>query len=111
MNALKNKVQLIGRAGMEPEVKEFGNDKVMARFSLATNESYKDKNGEWVDNTMWHTIVAWNGTAKRVEKIVEKGSEIVLEGRLVNRQFEDKEGNKRYLTEVVAHELMVMNKK
>lgn len=111
MNALKNRVQLIGHLGNDPEIKTFDGKKTMARFSVATNETYKKESGEKVTETQWHNVVAWNGTAKIVEKLLKKGSEVALEGKLTTRSWEDKEGNKRYITEVVANDLLLLKSK
>ena len=88
---IRNQVQLIGHVGNAPELIEVGTDKTLARFSIATNESYKNAQGEWVTNTEWHQVVAWNGTAKRVEKALQKGTELVLQGKLTTRSWEDAE--------------------
>ncbi len=111
MNSLKNKVQLIGHLGMNPEVKNLESGKTMARFSLATNESYKNQKGEQVTETQWHNIVVWGNTAKYAEKYLTKGQEIALEGKLNSRSYDDKEGNKKYITEIVAGELLMLGKK
>ena len=111
MNGMVNKVQLIGHLGADPEIKEFEKDRKMARMSIATNEHYRNGNGEKVTNTTWHNVVAWGGTANVAEKYIKKGSEVVIEGRLNNRSWEDKEGNKRYSTEVIANEVLLLDKK
>ena len=110
MNSLKNRVQLIGNLGKDPEVKSFDNGKKVARFTMATSDSYKKENGEKVTETQWHNIVAWNGTAGIVEKYLKKGNEVAIEGKLTSRSWEDKEGNKHYITEVVANEVLLLNK-
>ncbi len=110
MNSLKNRVQLIGNLGKDPEVKSFDNGKKVARFTMATSESYKKESGEKVTETQWHNIVAWNGTAGIVEKYLKKGNEVAIEGKLTSRSWEDKEGNKHYITEVVANEVLLLNK-
>ena len=110
MNNLRNKVQLIGRLGQAPEVKHLDSGKTVANFSLATNYKYKNDQGELVENTDWHNLVAWGKTAEIIEKYVKKGSEIGIEGRLTTRSWDDKEGNKRYTTEVVVNELLLMGK-
>ena len=111
MNALVNRVQLIGSLGQDPEVKTFDNGKQMAKFSLATNETYKNAQGEKVTNTTWHNLVAWGKTAGILEKYVRKGDKICVEGKLVNRQYEDKDGITRYVTEVEAHEVLMLGQK
>ncbi|NCT18375.1 MAG: single-stranded DNA-binding protein [Flavobacteriaceae bacterium CG_4_10_14_0_8_um_filter_34_31] len=110
MNALRNKVQLIGRLGQEPEIITFTDGNKIAKFSLATDDSYKDKDGKKVERTDWHNIVIKGGLVKVVEGYVNKGQEIAVEGKLATRSWEDKEGNKRYITEVVCNELLLMVK-
>ena len=110
MNTLRNKVQLIGRLGQDPEIVNFEDGNKMAKFSLATDDSYKDKKGEKVERTYWHNIIVKGGLVKVVENYVTKGQEIALEGKLTNRSWEDKEGNKRYLTEIVCNELLMLSK-
>lgn len=110
MNALRNKVQLIGRLGQDPEIINFANGDKMAKFSLATDDSYKDKEGKKVERTDWHNIVVKGGLVKVVENYVNKGQEIALEGKLTTRAWEDKEGNKRFTTEVVCNELLMLSK-
>jgi single-strand DNA-binding protein len=110
MNALKNKVQLIGHVGQEPEIKTFDGGKKLANITLATNESYTNNKGEKVEQTEWHRITAWGKTAEIIEKYVTKGKEIAIEGKLTHRSYDDKDGNKRYVTEVVANELLLLGK-
>lgn len=111
MNAMKNKVQLIGHLGMTPEIRTTENGKKMARMSLATNEHYKNAKGERVTETTWHNIVAWGPAADIVERLLHKGSEVMVEGKLVNRNYTDKQGAKRFVTEVQVAELLVLEKK
>ncbi|MCD4695662.1 MAG: single-stranded DNA-binding protein [Bacteroidales bacterium] len=111
MNALKNRVQLIGNLGKDPEIKTFDGGKTKARFSMATSDYYKKENGEKVTETQWHNIVAWNGTAKIVEKFLKKGNEVIIEGKLTTRSWDDKEGKKHYITEVVANEILLLKSK
>lgn len=111
MNTLRNKVQLIGNLGANPEVVNLESGKKLAKFSIATNESYKNAQGEKVEDTQWHNVIAWGKTAEIVENYLTKGNEVAIEGKLVNRNYEDKEGNKRYVTEVVASELLMLGKK
>ncbi len=106
MNTLRNKVSLIGRLGAQPEVVSFDSGTQMARFSLATNESYKDKNGEWQDRVQWHNVKAWGNTAQLVGKLLEKGTEVIIEGRLVNNTYETKDGEKRYSTDIEISEFI-----
>ena len=108
--SLRNQVQLIGRVGMNPEVKLLEGDKALAKFSIATDDSYKNQQGEWVNNTDWHQIVAWGVNAKNVEKALSKGTEVVLKGKLATRSWEDSAGAKRYVTEVILNEFTVVGK-
>jgi len=110
MNTLKNKVQLIGNLGNDPEIINLESGKMLAKFSIATNESYKNAQGEKVTDTQWHNVVAWGKTASLVEKYLQKGKEIAIEGKLTTRSWEDKEGIKRYTTEVVCNELLMLSK-
>ena len=110
MSTLKNKVQLIGRLGNDPEIRNFDSGKNMATFSLATNEVYTNNKGEKVEDTQWHNIVAWGKKADVVSSYLKKGSEIALEGKLLNRKYE-KEGETRYVTEISMNELLMMDKK
>ena len=111
MYALKNKVQLIGNLGGKPEVKNTENGKKLATFSLATSESYRNAKGDKVTETQWHRIVAWGKVAEIAEKYLDKGKEIAVEGKLVNRSYTDKEGNKKYITEVQISELLMLGAK
>lgn len=110
MNTLRNKVQLIGNLGKDPEIINLESGKTLAKFSIATNESYKNAQGEKVTDTQWHNIVAWGKTAQIVEKFVTKGKEVAIEGKLTTRSWEDKDGMKRYMTEVVCSELLMLGK-
>jgi single-strand DNA-binding protein len=110
MNTLRNKVQLIGRLGQDPEIITFKDGGKMAKFSLATDDSYKDKNGNKVERTYWHNVVVRNGLVNVVENYVAKGKEIAIEGKLTNRSYETKDGEKRYVTEVIANELLMLSK-
>ncbi len=108
MNALRNRVQLIGNLGNEPDIIITESGKKLAKFSLATNETYKNSDEEKVTETQWHNIIAWNNLAEIIEKYVHKGHEIVVEGKLISRSYETKEGEKRYITEVVCNELLML---
>lgn len=108
---MRNKVQLIGHLGQDPDVKEFEKGKRLARFSIATNEHYKNADGEKVKETQWHNVVAWNKSAEFVQKNLKKGSEIVVDGKLIHRNYNDKDGNKKYVSEVVAGEIMILSGK
>ena len=110
MNALRNKVQLIGHVGQEPEIKNFDGGKKLANLTIATNEVYYNDKGEKVEQTEWHRITAWGKTAEIIEKFVTKGKEIAIEGKLTHRNYDDKDGNKRYVTEVVVNELLLLGK-
>jgi single-strand DNA-binding protein len=111
MNNLRNKVNLIGNLGNNPEVKVFESGKKMVRLSLATSENYKNTNGEKVEETQWHNLVAWGKTADIAEKYLQKGSELAIEGKLTYRSYEDKNGEKKYITEIIVNELMMLGKK
>ena len=108
MSTLKNRVQLIGNVGQEPTITNLESGKKVARLSLATNENFKNSNGEKQTDTNWHTIVAWGKTAEIIEKYVSKGKEIAIEGKLTSRSYETKEGEKRYVTEVIANEVVLL---
>ncbi len=111
MNTLRNKVQLIGNLGNKPEIITLESGKKLAKFSIATNENYKNAQGEKVTNTEWHNLVAWGKTAEIAENYLEKGKEIAIEGKLTTRSYDDKDGNKRYITEVVVSELLLLGTK
>ena len=111
MNTLRNRVQLIGNLGANPEIRDLSGGKKVARFSIATTDSYRDKEGNQVKETQWHNLVAWNKTAEIVEKFLEKGNEVAIDGKLTTRSWEDKEGMKRYVTEIVVHELVMLGGK
>ncbi|HER39705.1 MAG TPA: single-stranded DNA-binding protein [Salinimicrobium catena] len=110
MNTLRNKVQLIGHVGNAPEIVNLESGKKLAKFSIATNETYKNNKGEKITDTQWHNVVAWGKTAELIENYVPKGKEIGVEGKLTSRSYEDKDGNKRYITEVVCNELLLLGK-
>lgn len=110
MSALRNKVQLIGNLGNDPEIINLESGKMLAKFTIATNESYKNNKGEKVTDTQWHNIVAWGKTAEIIEKYLTKGKEVAIEGKLTSRSYETKEGEKRYITEVVCNELLMLGK-
>ncbi len=110
MNALKNRVQLIGNLGMNPEVRTTESGKKMAKMSIATNESYKAANGEWVKETQWHNLVAWGKVAETVEKKMQKGLEVMVEGKLVHREYTDRTGVKRFISEVQVMDMLLFEK-
>ena len=111
MNNLRNSVQLIGRLGKDVDLYSYDSGSTKAAFTLATNDFYKNNNGEKVQDTQWHNIIAWGKVAENMKSFLEKGSEVVVKGKLVSRSYEDKEGNKKYVTEVVANEFLSMDKK
>ncbi|MCS6981994.1 MAG: single-stranded DNA-binding protein [Flavobacteriales bacterium] len=110
MNALRNKVQLIGNLGRNPETVELNNGLTLVRFSLATTEVYKSKSGTTRD-TQWHTVTAWGKTAELAARLLKKGTLVALEGRLVNRTYEDRQGRTRHVTEVRLNDFMVLRDK
>jgi len=109
MNTLRNSVRLVGNLGTDPDVRNFDSNKKLARLSLATNESYKNDKGEKVTETQWHNLVLWGAQAKIAEDILKKGDEVAIEGKLTNRNYTDKDGNKRYFCEVVVNEFIKLN--
>jgi single-strand DNA-binding protein len=111
MYALKNKVQLIGNLGNNPDVRTTESGKKWARFSVATNEVYRNAKGDKVTETQWHYLVAWGKVAEIAEKYLQKGSEVAIEGKLVNRSYTDKDGVKKYVTEVQVNELLMLGAK
>jgi single-strand DNA-binding protein len=111
MNNLKNKVQLIGYLGNAPEIKTTENGRKLARFSIATNETYQNTKGEKVTETTWHNLVAWEKLAETAEKFLQKGAEVAVEGKLINRSYSDKDGNKKYVTEVLVNEMLMLGHK
>ncbi|WP_396156501.1 single-stranded DNA-binding protein [Flavobacterium sp.] len=110
MNAMKNKVQLIGHVGQEPEIKTFDGGKKLANITIATNDYYINDKGDKVEQTEWHKVTAWGKVAEIIEKYVTKGKEIAIEGKLTHRSYDDKDGNKRYITEVVVNDILLMGK-
>lgn len=111
MNNLRNSVRLIGKLGMNPEVKEIGNDKKLAKFSIATTDSYKNEAGEKISDTQWHNLIAWGSQAKIAEKYLKKGNEVAIEGKLTSRSYNDKDGVKKYVTEIVVNEILMIGAK
>tara|TARA_B100000963_G_scaffold197473_1_gene171838 strand:- start:1670 stop:2050 length:381 start_codon:yes stop_codon:yes gene_type:complete len=111
MNALRNKVQLIGRLGKDPELMSFDEGKVKCAFPVATNESFRNGEGERVERTQWHDVVMWGALAEIAGQYLKKGAEIAIEGRLAYRTYEDSEGHTRYVTEVVAAEMLLLDRK
>jgi len=111
MSTLRNKVQLIGNLGSQPEVITLDSGRKLAKFTMATNDSYKNAQGEKITDTQWHNIVAWGNTAQIIEQYVNKGEEVAIEGKLTSRSYDDKDGNKRYITEIVVNELLMLGGK
>ena len=111
MYALKNKVQLIGHLGAAPEIKTTEAGKKYARFSVATNETYRNTKGEKVTETTWHNLVAWGKVAEIAGKFLNKGTEVAIEGKLISRSYTDKSANKKYITEVQVNELLLLGSK
>lgn len=111
MYALKNKVQLIGNLGQNPEIKTLDGGKKLAKFTIATNESYRNANGEKITETQWHNLVAWGKLAEIIEKYITKGSEVAVEGKLTYRNYNDKDGVKKYFTEIQVNELLMLGEK
>lgn len=106
-----NKVILIGNLGKDPEVRRLESGSVVAVFSLATNENYRDKEGNWQTQTEWHNIVVWRDLAERAEKLLKKGATIFLEGKLTHRKYTDSNNMERYMTEVVANNFRLLDKR
>ena len=111
MNNLRNSVRLIGNLGAAPEVKTFDNGNKVVKLALATNESYTNQKGEKVDETYWHNLIVKGKGAEIAEKYLSKGSEVAIEGKLTNRSYNDKEGVKRYITEIVVNDFLMLDKK
>jgi len=108
MNSLRNRVNLIGNLGQDPETKSFENGKKMTRFTLATSDDFKNAEGQKVKETTWHNIVAWNGIADVAGRFLKKGRQVAVEGRIVYRSYEDKKGVTKYITEIVIHDLLFL---
>lgn len=111
MNAIKNKVQLIGHLGQDPDISGDESGKRKAELSVATNESYRNAKGEKITDTQWHRVIAWGKLAEIAEKYLSKGTEIAIEGKLINNHYTDKQGIKRYVTEIHANELLILSKR
>ena len=108
MSTINNKVTLIGNLGKDPEVKELDGGRRVAKFTVATNESYKNETGDKVSETSWHNVIAWNGLATIAEKYLKKGREVAVEGRISYRNWEDKEGVKKYFTEIILSQIHLL---
>ena len=111
MKNLRNNVQLIGNLGMNPEVKTLESGSTVAKFSIATSDRYKNNKGEQVEETTWHNLVAWGKTAEIAEKYLKKGSQVAVDGKLTNRSYEAKDGTKRYVSEIVVNEILMLGAK
>lgn len=108
--SIKNKVQLVGHLGAAPEIKTFNNNGKLARVSIAVSEGYKDQKGEWQNKTYWHNLVAWGYVAERMEKALSKGSHVLIEGKLVSRDYTTDSGEKKYVTEVAVNNFLLFKK-
>lgn len=108
MNSLRNRVQLIGNLGQDPEIRKTEKGKSVAKFTLATTESFRNGDGQKVEETTWHNIVAWNGLADIAGKYLKKGREVAVEGRITHRNYEDKEGVQKYFTEIVLSDILLL---
>lgn len=111
MNNLRNKIQLIGNLGSDPEVKTFDSGKKKVNLSLATSDNYYDANGDKVEQTQWHNVIGWGKTADIAEKYLRKGSEIAVDGKIQYRSYDDKNGEKKYITEIVINEMLMLGKR
>ncbi|WP_318641586.1 single-stranded DNA-binding protein [Flavobacterium ardleyense] len=110
MNNLRNRVQLIGHVGNDPEIKTLEGGRKLANITLATNDYYTNAKGERVEQTEWHRLTAWGPTAEIIEQFVKKGKEIAIEGKLSHRSYDDKNGEKRFVTDVIINELVLLGK-
>ncbi|MBI1222753.1 MAG: single-stranded DNA-binding protein [Bacteroidetes bacterium] len=110
MNQVRNSVRLIGHLGNDPELKEAGKSK-LAKIRLATNEVHKNEAGEKVEETQWHNLIAWGKQAEIADKYLKKGTEIAIEGKLTSRSYEDKEGNTKWVTEIIVRDFSFLGKK
>lgn len=111
MSTLRNSVQLIGHAGQDAELVTLKSGQQLAKFSLATNESYKNKDGEWQDKTAWHNLQMWGPGAERAVANIQKGTQLVIKGKIAYSESEDKDGAKRYFTNIVVREYVVLTKR
>lgn len=110
MKSLKNRIQLIGRVGKDPEFRLLESGKNVVNFSMATSDSYKNSTGEKIIDTQWHQVVAWGGLAEIADKYLNKGSEVAVQGKLIHRNYEGPDGNKRYISEIIADEILLLGK-
>jgi single-strand DNA-binding protein len=111
MKGMKNKVQLIGHLGANPEIKVFDENKKLAQLSLAVNDGFKNAEGEWQEDTQWFNLVAWSKLAVYAEKYLIKGIEVAIEGRLINKSYTDKNLVKRFSTDIHLSEILILTKK
>ncbi|MCE2495046.1 MAG: single-stranded DNA-binding protein [Flavobacteriales bacterium] len=111
MSSIRNRVQLIGNLGADPEIKEMESGRKMAKFSVATNEIYRNQAGDLVTETQWHRLIAWGRTAEIAEEYLKKGSEVAVDGKIQTRSYETEEGEQRYATEIVINELVMTGPK
>jgi len=111
MNTLRNSVQLVGHLGQEVKIYNFDSGSSKATFTVATNDYYKNSKGEKVQDTQWHNVIAWGKLADNMKNLLDKGSEVLVKGKLTSRSYDDKEGVKRYVTEIVANEFICFDKK
>lgn len=111
MKNLTNNVQLIGNLGNAPEMKEFDSGKKMVNFSLATTDSYMNQQGQKVNDTQWHKLVAWGKTAEYINNYVDKGNRVAVSGKLVHRSYTDKDSQVRYITEIIINEILMLTPK
>lgn len=111
MSAIRNQVQLIGNLGQKPEIKTFGEDRKVAKFSIATSDYYYDNKGEKKEQTQWHNVVVWGKQADVVEKYLDKGMQVAVSGKITYRNYDDKDGNKKYITEIIASDFLMLDKK
>ena len=110
MKSLKNRIQLIGRLGKDPEFRLLESGKNVVNFTMATSDNYKNSTGEKIVDTQWHQIVAWGGLAEIADKYLNKGSEVAIQGKLIHRNYDGPDGKKRYITEVIADEILLLGK-
>lgn len=110
MSSLKNSVQLIGNLGKDLEIKVLENGRALARTTIATNETYKNKSGQQVTDTQWHNLTAWGRTAENMAKMLKKGNGVMVKGKLNHSSYEDTQGNIRYYSTIVVNEFVVLNK-
>jgi len=110
MKNMRNSVRLIGNIGRDPELKTLPSGKCYVKLGLATTNGYQNAAKEWVKETMWHNITAWGSTAELMAKVLEKGSEVLIEGQLASRSYQDKDGQTKYTTEVIVDEFIALNR-